>query len=283
MRGIRKKLEGLTVAGQLETVLADLPDGTVFAGATAAWLHGLAAKPTGPITVFMPPGTNNRRRSGVFYRRTVLLPGDRTVAGGLPVTSVEATLWELARRLPLPDAVAAVDEALNRGLTTLDRVAAWLGRRRRYGGPKLARALALADAGAESPMETRLRVLMVTSRLPAPATQVELFDAGGALIGRVDMFYADASLVIEYDGATHKATIAEDLRRHNRLLEAGYQALRFTYADVVETPSRTVAQVASALRRSTLLAKRAPEPPGPGGLLAKQTPTWRRPGGLLAE
>jgi very-short-patch-repair endonuclease len=104
----------------------------------------------------------------------------------------------------------------------------------------------LADAASESPMETRLRVLLVSAGLPKPCVQAEISD-GGTFIARVDLLYPEQRLVIEYDGATHRASVAADNRRQNRLIDAGYRILRFTGSDIVRTPAALVGQVRRAL------------------------------------
>jgi len=56
-------------------------------------------------------------------------------------------------------------------------------------------------------------------------------------------------LGLEYDGAIHRESLAEDNRRQNRLLEAGVTLLRFTAGDVLSRPAMVIAQV-RALRAS---------------------------------
>lgn len=48
-------------------------------------------------------------------------------------------------------------------------------------------ALTLVDGGAESPQETRVRLLLVNAGLPAPETQIEYTDAFGVVRIRVDL------------------------------------------------------------------------------------------------
>jgi len=75
---------------------------------------------------------------------------------------------------------------------------------------------------------------------------VNLHDDNGQFLGRADLYYRSHRLVIEYDGATHRATLVEDNRRQNRILAAGYRLLRFTAADLRD-PASVVAQVRAAL------------------------------------
>jgi very-short-patch-repair endonuclease len=68
-------------------------------------------------------------------------------------------------------------------------------------------------------------------------------------LGRVDLYYPERRLAIEYDGSTHKDSLAADNRRQNAILQAGVELLRFTYADVVGNPEQVVAVVTDAYRQ----------------------------------
>ena len=105
-------------------------------------------------------------------------------------------------------------------------------------------------------MESRLRMVLIGGRLPRPAVQSELRDKFGNFIARVDLYYPDRKLVIEYDGANHRERMADDLRRQNALPNAGYHMLRFTAGDLRE-PRLIVAQV----RRAHMTLTRYPDSP----------------------
>ena len=96
-------------------------------------------------------------------------------------------------------------------------------------------------------METRMRMAYVLARLPRPEAQVTIRDRFGNVLGRIDLYYPEQRLGIEYDGATHEGSLAEDNRRQNRLLNAGIRLLRFTAGDIYRTPQLMIAQVRSAL------------------------------------
>jgi very-short-patch-repair endonuclease len=53
--------------------------------------------------------------------------------------------------------------------------------------------------------------------------------------------------VLEYDGGNHRERLVEDNRRQNRIINAGFQVLRFTAADIYGRPEVVVAQVRAAL------------------------------------
>jgi very-short-patch-repair endonuclease len=99
-------------------------------------------------------------------------------------------------------------------------------------------------------METRLRMLLVLAGLPRPQAQVKLFDETGQFIGRPDLYYPEAKLGIEYDGGTHRASLAADNRRQNLLLANGIRLLRFTGADMNDDPAAIAMQVRRVLARS---------------------------------
>ena len=55
---------------------------------------------------------------------------------------------------------------------------------------------------------------------------------------------------MEYDGATHKDSIAADDRRQNLLTAAGVRLLRFTASDIYNSPELVVSQIRAELKRS---------------------------------
>jgi len=95
-------------------------------------------------------------------------------------------------------------------------------------------------------MESRLRMLLILGGLPRPAAQVSIHDRPG-FAGRPDLYYEGHRLGIEYDGGTHRDSLAEDNRRQNRLLDAGVRLLRFTAGDVYNNPDSIVVQVRGLL------------------------------------
>ena len=230
-----------------------LPDAVVFAGPTAAWLHGLEIAPCSPIEAAVPSTSGTSRLVGVVVRRCSIPVAETSIRRGLRVTSAIRTIADLARRLPLTDAVALLDAAVHRRLITSGRLSNWACTHAGYRGVRnLKRALELADPAAESVMETRLRLLLVLAGLPRPRAKVSLRDDFGLFLARPDLYYPDARLAIEYDGATHRESLAADKRRQNRMVDAGYRLLRFTAADVLSAPDSVVTLVRRALSAPTI-------------------------------
>ena len=170
---------------------------------------------------------------------------------GLPATSLLRTLRDLCIEHSLTESVVFADAALHKRLVTvaeLTRCAATSANH--HGVKRLRTVLRYVEPKAASQMETRLRMRLVLARLPRPEAQVPIYD-GRRFLGRLDLYYREARLGLEYDGATNKDSVAEDNRRQNLLLGAGVRLLRFTAGDIYNAHDVVVAQVRSALRAAS--------------------------------
>jgi very-short-patch-repair endonuclease len=198
--------------------------------------------------VTVPSASQISRLTGIAVRRSDISASETVTRRGYPTTSVVRTLADLGRRLPLVEALAALDMALHKRLLKSDDLRSWVCAHERYPGiRRLRQAIELAEPATESVMETRLRLLLVMARLPRPQAQVPLHDRAGRFLGRPDFYYPLDRLAVEYDGAHHRENLTGDNRRQNRLVDAGYRLLRFTAADVLSAPDSIVALVRRAL------------------------------------
>jgi hypothetical protein len=187
-------------------------------------------------------------------RRVRLDAGDIRAVGGLRVTTPTRTAFDLARR-ERTEAVVGLDALLRRRITDKEKISQYADLRKGWPGvTRIAAALDLARP-AESPMETRLRLLIIDAGLPCPAVQYEVYD-GGRFVGRLDLAYPGIRLGIEYDGDHHRdrATFRRDIVRLNALRAAGWTVLRFTADDVLRHPERLLGQIAAVVRGHTLTA-----------------------------
>jgi hypothetical protein len=226
---------------KLEAARRRLPPAAVFSGLTAAWLHGLDVEGCAPIEVTIPKGIGVSARSGVYVRRAAFGPKEVVCVRGKRATSILRTLSDLAIRLSVTDAVVIADMALRARLVRLEDLRAMCVRRaRRFGVASLRRVVGLAEPAAESPMESRLRMVLVLGGLPRPQAQESLHDGQGRFLGRADLYYPSHRLALEYDGAVHRTSLVEDNRRQNGLVAAGIQLLRFTAGDVLRNPDSGV-------------------------------------------
>jgi len=232
----------------LTAVRRRLPAEAVFSGRTAAWLHGIDLPPCDPVDATVSKRCGISARAGLSLRRVELADGDVVSRHGMPVTSILRTLVDLSQQLTLVEAIAAMDAALQLRLVDEKGLRGLLHQRAGcMGVVRLRRVVELADPAAESPMESRLRALLILAGLPRPQVQVKVYDELGRFLGRPDLYYASHRLGIEYDGGTHRDRLVDDNRRQNRLTNAGIRLLRYTAADLLSRPDQIVGQVRCAL------------------------------------
>nr|WP_246407091.1 DUF559 domain-containing protein [Modestobacter versicolor] len=227
-----------------------MPAGAALGGRTAAELHGLVdvAPVDLPVEVVLPPGVRWHPQPGLVVR-TAPLDGDVVGRGPwLRWTSGVRTAVDLARREPPVEAVVLVDRLVHAGVAELTAVRAAAGALSRVRGSARARAAAAAADGlAESPQETRLRLLLRGGGLPEPVAQHRVEDAG-RFVARVDFAWPERRLALEYDGLWHAepGQFARDRQRLNALTAAGWRVLFVTAADL-RRPDELVVRIRSAL------------------------------------
>jgi hypothetical protein len=170
--------------------------------------------------------------------------------GGVPATTPARTAFDLACRNSVGKAVAAID-ALARA-TKLNVADAELLAERYKGHRNIRRArstLTLVDAGAESPRETWLRLLLIQAGYPRPQTQISVYDEYGALVAVLDMGWEDIKVAVEYEGDHHRTDrrqFNKDIARFEALTELGWIVVRVTAEDV---PGGILRRVAVAWAR----------------------------------
>jgi Protein of unknown function (DUF559) len=220
----------------------------VIAGYSASALHGSkwidAKRPAEVI--------HDNRHAPVAVRSwsDCIDDDEITQLARMSVTSPARTALDIASRCRLGEAVAAID-ALSRAtdlkIADVELLAErYMGRR---GIRRARRALSLADAGAESPRETWLRLLLVRAGFPAPRTQIPVYDEYGQLVAALDMGWADIKLAVEYDGEHHwtsRRQFSRDIRRAEALADLGWVVVRITAED---TEGGVIARVSSGWER----------------------------------
>jgi hypothetical protein len=228
------------------------PPDSAFGGLTAVVLGGGREFATvdDPVEVIVPPHTRWGPGPGVAVR-TAVLDGDVVQdRNGLRRTGRVRTSVDLIRRGSLDDGVVLLDRLVNAGFVELAAVRDAATALPRCRGSSQARTVAeWADGLAESPPETRLRLLLRRAGLPPPVAQYRVFGADG-FIGRVDFAYPELKLAIEYDGMWHAepGQFAKDRRRLNLMSAAGWRVLFVTGADMHE-PDLLVRRVVEARTR----------------------------------
>lgn len=223
----------------------------VVSGRSAAVLWGVdLAGADDDVEVTVPPGSHPTRVPGLRVRRAVIPPGHRTYRRSIPVTSPEATAVRLAGLLPGDAAVVAVDQMVDAGQAELAAVRTLAAVTRGRGAARARMACALADGLAQSPQETRVRLLLHRSDLPMPTAQYRVVDDRGRFVAFVDFGWPEQRIALEYDGLWHAepGQFAEDRRRLNRLREAGWTVV-FVTAEDMRDPATLLRRIAAALGR----------------------------------
>jgi very-short-patch-repair endonuclease len=199
-------------------------------------------------------GARGRRARGARVHAVEVAPGDITSGPrGLRVTTRRRTLLDCLAGLAFDEALDLYAWATSRRLLARDDVIAGLAARAgRPGAGQLRRLLEVTATGAVSGGEYRLHTLMSAARIAGWRAGVRIEDAEG-VIGVVDVLFEAAKLVVEVDGErahSGRAAFVRDRNRQNRLVNAGYRVLRFTWWDLTERPEGVI----RAIRRSLAAA-----------------------------
>jgi very-short-patch-repair endonuclease len=220
--------------------------------ATAAELHGFGVLDDPDTHVLAAPDNPFARRPGLWPHQLVLARGDvATLACGTRATTAARTAVDLARAVPRLDALAVLDAARAAGVAAA-ALAVELERHVGLRGVVQARELVpLADARAQSPQESRLRLHCHDARLPAPTPQLRVRDDRGRS-RYLDLGWEEVKVGLEYDGEEgHDGPENRrgDRRRHNFLEDDGWAMFYATDLDVYRDHALLMARVARAIAR----------------------------------
>jgi len=215
---------------------------------TAARALGLELLHDGEERITVARNRSRLTLPGWQVVRSDLPPDARDARDGLACTSIARTLLDLARVLPLDQAVVAADSALRLGVVRLEDLSA-MGTKTGRGAARIRRVLKHADPKCGSVLESLLRVLLAQAGIPTPVTQYRVLDHGGE-VARVDFCWPAARLVVEADGyAFHSSRddYRRDRRRMNELERLGWRVLRFSWEDVTQRPDHVVGLVRACM------------------------------------
>jgi hypothetical protein len=220
--------------------------GTTLGHAWAAAAWELAPPARGPVEVTVGRAGRRRRPGLRLHRARDLAPDEVTVHRGVPVTTPERTLLDLAPRVGARELQRMLDTAQRIGLLDVRELRATLARHGAVAGaPLLSKLLdAYEDAPAQTRSELEQRFLRLCAGHGIPPPTVN-----GRLLGyEVDAHWPAAKLVVELDGyAFHRSPSAfeADRARDVALALAGWTVVRFTWRRVRDAP----AHVAAAIHR----------------------------------
>lgn len=205
----------------------------VIAGLSASALHGAKwVDPNIPIELNHP---HNKSPEGVIARRDTLLADEIVQLRGMAVTSVERTAFDLARRGPRGKAMENLDSLARATHFKVDDVLAVAEAHRRVRGRRRVPGLLdLVDAGAQSPKETWLRLVLIDAGFPRPRTQIPVLAPDGYPIYYLDMGWEEFMVAAEYDGQQHRTDPDQyrgDVMRSEYIETRGWRRIRVLAGD----------------------------------------------------
>jgi hypothetical protein len=263
----RRQLKSRYVAVYRNVYLAKGIELTACSRAKAAWLwSGRAATLAGLSAAavygsrWIDPGLpaelirTGDEVDGIVIHRDKLAASEICVVDGMPTSTPARAGYDIGRRADLTPAVIRRD-ALARatGVCRKDVDTVLARHRGARGVVQLREALDLMDAGAESPQETRTRLLLVRRGLPTPQTQIAVFDDFGYRFARIDMGWEEWKVGVEYDGSQHWLDPAQrtwDIDRWAKLEANGWTIIRVSGELLRYRPDVVVERVVDALRRA---------------------------------
>ncbi|MGC1212535.1 MAG: hypothetical protein WA890_14845 [Micromonospora sp.] len=233
-----------------------MPPGTLIAGPSAAYLHGVehAAEFKDDVHVLAPGASGLRSQQGLRVHTTHLRQG----ADAEPASSTADTpprccptlaAWQTAAWLDPVRAVGIVDALLARDLTTHAALADVADSNAdRPGGRRARWVFGLTDPAAQSPPASHLRVRLVLAGLPRPVAHHPVQVRSG-LVLHPDLAWPEFQIAVEYDGQWHADPdqLHRDRQRLNQLVGAGWLVLHVTSRRLHHDFAALVREVRSAL------------------------------------
>jgi very-short-patch-repair endonuclease len=242
----------LTREGSWLAAVLACGNGAALSHLSAAALWGIRERlPPRRAQVSVPTHAGRGRRRGVDLRCVATLrPNDVTERNGIPVTTLQRTLIDLAAVLDAKQLKSAVRQSERVHKLDLAQVRISLHDHPRS-SHRHARLRHLLDdyipASTESEVEAAFLELCARHGLPIPETQVPIGPY------RADFLWRDRGLVVEIDGRdTHDGFIAfrDDRVRDRAMKAAGFEVLRFTGSEALREPRNVARELSAALRRS---------------------------------
>ena len=238
----------VTTARLAHAALAVNAPGSHASHSTAAAIWGAVVPDSEFVHVSVPDEQPRCERRGIKAHRAAP-HAVVTEHAGVRLSSPLDCLLEMASAgVGLVDLVVAGDSLLKRGRFTLNQLKqaanGWTGR-----GAKVARRAArLMRMGVDSPMESRLRLLIVLAGLPEPQVNLIVRHRDGSWSLRFDLYFAEWKLIIEYDGDQHSLTWKNDIRRRELIDQLGWRIVVVHREGIYQDPRETLDRISSALR-----------------------------------
>jgi hypothetical protein len=237
-----------------------MPDHAFFCGPTAATLMGFPLprrlQDSRILHVAVPSPHPRLAGRGIAGHTITAADADSTVRSGLRIGTPERTWFDLGAVLDLFDLVAASDFLIHwrDPLTSRYALAAAFARYSgRRGRRALRQALELMSDRAESPPESRTRVIFVLAGIQELAVNHPITTSAGQRY-RADLAIPGLRVLIEYQGDYHRRPqqFRDDMTRRSRLEADGWYVFLINAADL-DDPGELVARLRRVLLKRSRL------------------------------
>ncbi|NYD40005.1 hypothetical protein [Nocardioides panaciterrulae] len=236
---------------KVEGALLLHPKGARASHVTAAQLCRVPVPDHSEVHISVARAKDRRFQPGIKCH--VSPPGtDFRLQDGIPVSKPQRLFIELASMLTLVDLVVAGDAILRVFHLKAAAFREGLSRSRDYWSPAARAAAAYVRDEVDSPMETRLRMLIVLAGLPEPVVNHKLRNRDGEVLVRFDLAYPAVHQAIEYDGRPHvevRANWESDIDRRELVQDEEWRIITVTSRGIYVEPGRTIRKIELALRR----------------------------------
>lgn len=250
----RRLLHGIYVLAAVEVTPVLIAEAALLPFGEKAWAsHATAARVLNlPIPAL--PGEHvtvveRRRRRG---RKDVTCHLSRkgwvNEISGIRVSAPQQVFVELATQLNLVDLVIVGDHMVRKSLVDLETLRRFCADASGPGAALARTAAGYVRDGVDSPMETRLRLLIVLAGLPEP--EVNLLVGDEVERRKYDLSYRRSKTILEYDGRQHVERIEQweaDLERREAIDDDQWRIMVFVAKDIYRSPGRTLERIQRAL------------------------------------
>lgn len=255
-RGGYRLIELMTATDLVRAAVTVLPS-AVVSHFSAAQIHTISFAPIDRASVTVHSRTTHRFPGVQVFRCSDMRDSHVSESRGLPMTTVERTVVDLASVVSKHRLAVIVDDLLAARRTTLHQLDEVLEDVARKGKPGVrAMRSVLVERSGTASRQTKLEavgeLILRNSDLPSFKTE---YPIPWHPDRRYDVAFVTAKLAIEWDSFrwhSQERVFQSDRERDREAMEHGWRVLRFTWRDVTDDPDSVVRTVNALLVTNTV-------------------------------
>lgn len=251
----KRLLHGIYVAASVEVTPVVIAEAALLPFGATAWASHATAARVLDLPIPALPGEHvtvverRRRRGRKDVTCHLTRKGWVNEVSGVRISAPQQVFIELATQLNLVDLVIVGDHMVRKGFVDLDTLKRFCADASGPGAALARTAAGYVRSGVDSPMETRLRLLIVLAGLPEP--EVNLLVGDEVERRKYDLSYRRSKTILEYDGRQHVERVEQweaDLERREGIDDDQWRILVFVAKDIYKSPGRTLERIHRVLR-----------------------------------